>query len=106
MSLLDRISSKEIFGMAGSATGDEAIAVLKANREGKASTTAFIAAKKDDAAAKKPQDTSSRFIVGAVFVDNIKKNGPTYLRSLRVDDYLIIWVKCYRLKRDNAIMIS
>jgi len=72
--------------MPGSATGEEAIALLKANNDGKAATAVDVA-KKDDAASKKAQDTSLRFIASAVMIDNIKKNGPTYLRNLRADDY-------------------
>ena len=80
--------------MPGSATGEEAIAMLKANNDGKAAVVVVVvvAAKKDDVVAKKAQDTSSRVIDGAVFIDNIKKNGPTYLRSLRVDDYYSLMV--------------
>ena len=52
-----RISSRDIYGMLGSATGEEAIALLKANNDGKAIAVATANAKKDDAAAKKAQDT-------------------------------------------------
>ena len=67
-----RISSKDTYGLAGSATGEEAIALLKANKDEKAATIVDVTAKKDDVDAKKARDTSSRVIVGAVFFDNIK----------------------------------
>ncbi len=44
-----RISSRAIYGNAGSATGDEALAMLKDKDERKEATTAFDVATKDQA---------------------------------------------------------
>jgi hypothetical protein len=87
-----RITSRDIFGLPYSATGDEAIALLKSNRELKEGKAAASAAKKNEAQAKKAQDTAARVIAGTGFIDKIKKNGHVFLDSLRIDDYYSLLV--------------
>ena len=78
--------------MPGSATGEEAIALLKANNDGKAFATAAAAAKKEDAVAKKAQDTSSRVIALARSLLTTSRRTGRHLRNLRVDDYYSLMV--------------
>jgi tryptophan synthase alpha subunit len=80
--------------LAGSATGEESIAMLKAKEDEKKAAT--FAAKKNNVAAKKSKDTSAGVIAGAAFIDNVKKNRPTYLGDIRVDDYYTLKVHATR----------
>ena len=53
----NKIYSIYIFGEVGSATGDQALAMLKKNQDDKVAAAATAAAKKDQAKIKKTKDT-------------------------------------------------
>ena len=54
-----RITSRNIFGKPGSATGEEAMAMLKAREEEKKAVAAMSAAKKEEQKRKKARDTTA-----------------------------------------------
>ena len=87
-----RISSRDIFGLPYSATGDEAIDLLKSSRNLREAATTASAAKKNEAQAKNAQDTATRVIDGTGFIDKIQKNGQAFLDSLRIDDFYSLLV--------------
>ena len=61
----NRISSRDIFGHAGSATGDQALARLQTIEEKRVAAAVVAAAKKDQAKEKQARDTTALVTTGS-----------------------------------------
>jgi hypothetical protein len=73
-----RITSRDIFGLPGSATGEEAMAILKAKEDERL-------AKKAQDKDKKSKDKCVKVIVGAALIDKIMRHGIYVLDNLKKD---------------------
>ena len=71
-----RISSIAIFGHVGSATGDEALAMLKTKEKMKEAAFAVAAAKKDQAKNKRAKDTTALVTTGSEILQRLEQLGP------------------------------
>jgi hypothetical protein len=81
-----RITSRDIFGIAGSATGKEAMARLKAKDDEKKAAAAATAAKNDDKKEKKAKETASQVIAGSELLKTIQRVGPNAIPRLSIAD--------------------
>jgi len=90
-----RITSRNIFGLPGSATEEEAMARLRAREEEKQAADAAAAAKKEAADAKKARDTTARVLLGSELLDKIKQGGPQVLRKLKIDELHALLINAY-----------
>jgi hypothetical protein len=82
----NRISSRNIYGLPGSATGDEGLAKLKAKEDVKAAAALATASKKEQAKQKKAQETTTLVTTGSVLLKKIEQHGPSFLNCLKIDE--------------------
>jgi hypothetical protein len=90
-----RITCRNIFGLSGSVSGEEAMARLRAREEENKATDAFAAAKKEAAEAKKAKDTTTRVLLGSEILQKIKQGGPHVLRKLKIDELHALLINEY-----------
>ncbi len=69
----------------GSATGDEALAMLKNNQDERVAA-ATTAAKKDKAKTKKTKDTTALVTTGSEIMTRLEQLGPPELLRLKIDE--------------------
>jgi hypothetical protein len=81
-----RISSRNIFGMAGSATGPEALALLRAKEDIRLEAAAAAAVKKNQAKDKRAKDTSALVLTGSEVLKRLEQLGPNELPRLKIDE--------------------
>jgi len=80
-----RISSRDIYGHAGSAIGDIALAMLKAKEDKRGAAAAATAATKDQAKDKRARDTTALVIIGSEIMKRLEQLGPSELHRLKID---------------------
>jgi hypothetical protein len=81
-----RISSRNIFGMAGSATGPEALALLRSKENLRLEAAAAAAAKKNQAKDKRARDTATLVTAGSEVLKRLEQLGPNELLRLKIDE--------------------
>lgn len=81
-----RITSRDLFGMAGSVSGKEAMARLKAKDDEKKTAAAAAAAKNDDKKEKKAKETATQVIAGSELLKTIQRVGPNAIPKLSIAD--------------------
>jgi hypothetical protein len=81
-----RISSRDIYGEAGSATGDTALAMLKAKEDKRVALAAAAAAKKNTTKDKRAKDTTSLVTTGSEILRRLEQLGPSELLRLKIDE--------------------
>ena len=85
-SMAKRISSRHIFGHVGSATGDEALALLKTKDDKKQAADAAAAEKRDAATEKRARSTTTLVNTGSEVLRRLEQRGPAELLRLKVDE--------------------
>jgi hypothetical protein len=85
-SMAKRITSKNIFGLPGSATGEEALAMLKAKEDKKQAADAAAAEKRDAATEKKARSTTALVTTGSEVLKRLEQRGPSELLRLKIDE--------------------
>jgi hypothetical protein len=73
----NRITSRNIFGLVGSATGEQAMAMIKAKEDERVAGAAAAAAKKDQAKDKRARDTSALVLTGSEILKRLEQLGPS-----------------------------
>ncbi len=81
----NRITSRNIFGLMGSATEEQALAMLKA-KEDERVEAADAAAKKDQAKEKKAKGTTALVTTGSEILKRLEQLGPSELLRLKIDE--------------------
>ena len=81
-----RISSRNIFDKSGSATRDEALAILKEKEDKREAAAAAASAKKDQAKDKRARDTTAFVTTGSEILKRLEQLGPSELHRLKVDE--------------------
>jgi len=76
----NRISSKNIFGHAGSATRDQALAMLQVSEGKRMAAVDAAAAKKNQAKEKKARGTTALFATGSEILKRLEQLGPSPVR--------------------------
>ncbi len=69
-----------------SATGDEAVEMLKKNQDAKEAAAAATAAKKEQSKTKKTANTTVLFTTGSEILARLERLGPSELSRLKVDE--------------------
>ena len=82
----NRITSRNIHGQVGSASGDEAFAMLKKIQDERVAAAAAAAAKKDEAKTKKTKDITALATIGSVILTRLEQLGPPELLRLKIDE--------------------
>ncbi len=82
----NRITSRNIFGLVGSATGEQALAMLKSKEDERVAAAAAAAAKKDQAKEKKARDTTTLVTTGSEILKRLEQLGPSELLRLKIDE--------------------
>jgi hypothetical protein len=82
----NRITSRNIFGLVGSATGEQAMAMLKAKEDERVAADAAAAAKKDQAKDKRARDTTALVTIGSKVLKRLEQLGPSELHRLKVEE--------------------
>jgi hypothetical protein len=82
----NRISSKVVFGLPGSATEDQGLAKLKAKEDVKAAAELATISKKEQAKQKKAQETTTLVTTSSELIKNIEQHGPLFLNYLKIDE--------------------
>jgi len=77
-----RISSRDIYGEAGSASGDTALAMLKAKEDKRVAVVVAAVAKKDQTKDKRARDTTALFTIGSEIMMRLELLGPSELHRL------------------------
>jgi hypothetical protein len=85
-SMAKRITSKDIFGLVGSATGEEALAMLKAKEDKKQAADAAAAEKRDAATKKKARSTTALVTTGSEVLKRLEQRGPSELTRLTINE--------------------
>jgi hypothetical protein len=91
-SMAKRITSRDIFGLVGSATGEEALAILKAKNDKKEAAVVAAAAKKDETKEKRAKDITAFVITGSEILRRLEQSGPDELLRLKVDELYALLV--------------
>ena len=81
-----RITSKDIFGLVGSATGEEALAMLKAKEDKKQAADDAAAEKRDAATEKKARSTTALVTTGSEVLKRLEQRGPSELTRLTINE--------------------
>ena len=82
----NRIYSRNIYGHVGSATGDEALAMLKKNQDERVEAAAAADAKREQSKIKKTADTTILVTAGSEILTRLERLGPSELPRLKVDE--------------------
>jgi hypothetical protein len=82
----NRITSRNIWGLEGSATGDEALEMLKTKEDKRVAAAAAVAAKKDQAKDKRAKDTTVLVTAGSEILKRLEQLGPSELLRLKTDE--------------------
>ena len=77
-----RISSRDMYGHAGSVTGDIALALLKAKEDKREEVVVAAAAKKSTAKDKRAKDTTTLVTTGSEILKRLEHLGPSELLRL------------------------
>ena len=85
-SMAKRISSRHIFGHVGSATRDEALAMLKTKEDKKQAADAAAAEKRDAATEKRARSTTALVTAGSEVLKRIEQHGRAELLRLKIDE--------------------
>ncbi len=81
-----RITSRDIFGLVGSATREETLAILKAKNDKKEAAAAAAATKKDETKEKRAKDITAFVTIGSEILRRLEQRGPDELLRLKVDE--------------------
>ena len=81
-----RISSRDIYGEAGSATGDTTLAMLKAKEDKRVAAVVAAAAKKNTTKDKRAKDNTSLVTTGSEILRRLEQLGPSELLRLKIDE--------------------
>ena len=81
-----RITAKDIFGQVGSATGDEALALLKAKEDKKQAADAAAAEKRDATTEKRARSTTALVTAGSEVLKRLEQRGRAELLRLKIDE--------------------
>ena len=101
-----RITSKDIFGLAGSATCENALNLLKATNDENKTAAGDDVARKEQTQPKKATDTHARVIVGSKLIDKIHKFGDSILGNLKLVKYYALLVHAHpksSVKKPNKL---
>ena len=79
-----RITSRNIFGLPGSATGEEAMRRLKEKEDEKTAAAAAAAAKKVEKDNKKAKDTATQVTLGSDMLKKIEHGGGDVVKTLSI----------------------
>ena len=77
---------KNIFGLVGSATEEEVLAMLKANENMKEARVAVADAEKDQAKDKSARDITDLITTGSEILERLEQLGPSELLRIKIDE--------------------